>query len=661
MTILTSTAVLWFARAALVLALTLVATRVLARVPAAIRHGVLAAGFVAVLALPVIAWLVPAWHTGALPAAPSVAPPAVTISAEPNLPVAEPSSAPSEAPLAAPAGSSSVPWSAIAFALWGTGAALLLARAAVGAVRARRIAARATVARSRYAADAWRALDGAGEPPRLVESDEVESPIVVGALAPVVVVPRASSEWTADRWRVVLLHELAHVRRKDALANVAAQVACALHWMNPLAWMAARRLREERELAADDAVLRAGARPSSYAEHLVAIAVAHTGGLQVDDVSGAALAMAEHTRFEARVTALLDAGRSRTPTRARHAAGVTAAMTLVATVAACMSPEAGGASNEAVTSAGASNGTTPAAVSSGTTPAGAPPTASMPTSSDPALQALAERELDAAIRDDHASGATAIVLDARTGAVVAIAARGDFDPRAPFAPGSTMKPFTFAAALDSGAVTLDARIDCENGKHAYGDRAMTDSSPNGVLDLASILAVSSNVGTAKLAEPLGDRLADYLRRFHFAAPAHLDTRSFAGAAIASGEALPASALDVASGYTAFADDGIYHAPDGTTSERAVTKDTARAVLGMLERVVTDEHGTGHAARIPNVRVAGKTGTAHHGEKYYASFVGIVPADAPRFVILVGVDGVDGYGGKVAAPVFATLATAALAK
>ncbi|HEY4118388.1 MAG TPA: penicillin-binding transpeptidase domain-containing protein, partial [Byssovorax sp.] len=377
---------------------------------------------------------------------------------------------------------------------------------------------------------------------------------------------------------------------------------------------------------------------------------AHTGVIGRDD----ALAMAEHTRFEARVTALLDAGRSRSPARPRHAVAVVAAMTVVATVAACMSPDGENSQQREASP------TTPAAPTAAESPAPASP-APPPPAADAALQSLAERELDRALESNHGTGATAIVLDAKTGAAVAIATRGDFDPRAAFPPGSTMKPFTFAAALDSGAVALDARIDCENGKRAYGDRTLTDSSPNGVLGLADVLAVSSNVGTAKLAEPLGDRLADYLRRFHFTAPAHLDTRSLAGASIASGEALPASALEVASGYTLFADAGTYHALDGTTSERVVSQDTARAVLAMLERVITDEHGTGHAARIPNVRVAGKTGTArsHVAGKYYASFVGIVPADAPRFVILVGVDGVDGYGGKVAAPVFATLATAAL--
>jgi cell division protein FtsI (penicillin-binding protein 3) len=260
----------------------------------------------------------------------------------------------------------------------------------------------------------------------------------------------------------------------------------------------------------------------------------------------------------------------------------------------------------------------------------------------------------------HASGAIAIVLDARTGAVLAAATRGDGDARAAGSPGSTMKPFTFAAALEAGVVDVTTRIDCESGTRRYGDRTITDASPHGALDLGGILAVSSNACTAKLAEPLGDRLAESLRRYHFAAPAHIDTRSLEGASIASG-GIRASALDVAAGYTAFADGGIHHAPDGN-SERVMPADTARTVMAMLERVVDDPDGTGHAARIDGIRVAGKTGTAQSRTgRYYASFVGIVPADAPRFVVLVGVDGVTGAGGQVAAPVFARIASRALGR
>jgi cell division protein FtsI (penicillin-binding protein 3) len=312
-------------------------------------------------------------------------------------------------------------------------------------------------------------------------------------------------------------------------------------------------------------------------------------------------------------------------------------VTLVAAVAACISLDSAPAhAGEA-------------------TPRGAPPIAA----NDPALQSAAELELDHAMTAHHASGAIAIVLDAKTGAVLAAATRGDGDARAPRSPGSTMKPFTFAAALEAGVVDATTRIDCAGGTRRYGDKTVTDASPHGALDLGGILAVSSNVCTAKLAEPLGDRLAESLRRYHFAAPAHIDTRSIEGASIASGGGIRASALDVAAGYTAFADGGVHHAADGS-SERVMPPDTARAVMTMLGRVVNDAGGTGQAARIDGVRVAGKTGTAQsRGGRHYASFVGIVPADAPRFVVLVGVDGVTGAGGTVAAPVFAKIASRAL--
>jgi beta-lactamase regulating signal transducer with metallopeptidase domain len=625
--------ILLIARGAIVLALALVATRLLRRAPASLRTTVLASALAAVLVLPVLEAVVPAWHAGAIPVA------RAEVVEPPALPIAEaagPASGPAASSARGPVASFAVPLRAIVGALWAAGIAAMLLRVGVGALRARRIARRGMLAHRAgpHVAEAWRALDGRGDPPRVVVSGEVDAPIVVGAIAPTVVVPRAALAWSAERWRVVLLHELAHVRRRDGIANLAAQLACSLHWIDPLAWIAARRLRDERELAADDAVLRGGARASSYAEHLVAIATGAAHG-----TPAAALAMAGPMRLEARIAALLDGDRSRGPAGARRAAAVAGAVALVAAVAACISLD----SAPAYAGESATRGASPVAAK------------------DPALQSAAEQELDHAMTAHHASGAIAIVLDAKTGAVLAAAARGDGDPRATRSPGSTMKPFTFAAVLEAEIVDPAARIDCGSATRSYGDKAISDEAPPGTLDLGGILAVSSNVCTAKLAEPLGDRLAESLRRYHFAAPAHIDTRSIEGASIALGGGLRASALDVAAGYTAFADGGVHHAPDGT-SERVMPADTARTVMAMLDRVVNDASGTGHAARIDGVRVAGKTGTAQsRGDRHYASFVGIVPADAPRFVVLVGVDGVTGAGGKVAAPVFAKIASRALGR
>ncbi len=620
-------ALLLFARGAAVLAFALIAVRLLRRSPATLRYLVLGAALTAVLVLPALETLVPTWHTGVL----AVEPSAPIEAALPIPDVGGATTAP--APLAVAPADIAIPWTAILAGLWLFGLALALLRIGFGAVRARAIAYRATPHTNGHVLDAWRALDGRGAPPRVRVSSEVEGPIVVGAMFPIVVVPRTSTSWSAERWRIVLLHELAHVRQHDGVVNLIAQLACALHWIDPLAWIAARRLREERELAADDAVLRAGARASSYAEHLVALAIAMPPHAPVS-----VLAMAERSRFASRVIALLDADR---PRRAglHRALGVVAAITLVTIGVACVSPDPAPQPTEV----------------------GAPSPPAPP--ADTALQSAVERELDRVVEDHKATGAVAIVIDTKTGKPLAIASRGDLDPRAARTPGSTVKPFTFAAALEAGTIDITSKLDCENGSRAYGARTLKDPSANGVLDLGTILAVSSNVCTAKIAEPLGDLMSQSLRRYRLAAPANVDTRTFDGAAVAFGEGVLVSPLELASAYTALADGGIHHAPNGD-GFRVMKEDTARAVLGLMERVVVDPRGTGHAAQLEGIRVAGKTGTTRSrpgSESHYASFVGIVPADAPRFVILVGTDGVAGSGGKVAAPVFATIATRALAR
>ncbi len=620
-----------YVRGGLVLAVALGAVKLLRSVPASLRASVLASALAAVLVLPVLVAIVPAWHVESFGAAPGF------VAEAPQVPVAEvaPHGAIHTAALAsaAPAEAWHVPWGALLVVAWALGAAAIAARAVVGAVRARRLAARGVLAERAYAvADrVWREVGGRGATPRIVTSAEIDAPIVVGAVAPVVVVPVESATWDAERWRVVLAHELSHVRRRDGLANAIAQLACAIHWFDPLVWLAARQLREERELAADDTVLRGGTRASAYAEHLVAIATARPVPAAT---AAAVLRMTGGARFQARIVALLERRRSYAAAGAARTLAAIAMVAVVAMFAACVSPDAAA------------------------TPADKAAAPVKP--ADAQLQAAAEKELEAALAADHASGAVAVVIDAKSGAVLALASRGDGDPHAARVPGSTMKPFTIAAALDAGAITPETKVDCEGGEKAYGDKILHDASANGVLDVGGVLVVSSNVCAAKLAEPLGDKLADSLRRYHFAAPAHIDTRSWQGAAISAGEGIDVSALDLAAAYTVFASGGTYRGPDGT-SERVMTEQTAHQVLAMLERVVTDADGTGHAAAIEGVRVAGKTGTAHsHGETYYASFVGIVPADAPRFVVLVGVDGTSKSGGQVAAPVFAKLAAAALA-
>jgi len=164
-------------------------------------------------------------------------------------------------------------------------------------------------------------------------------------------------------------------------------------------------------------------------------------------------------------------------------------------------------------------------------------------------------------------------------------------------------------------------------------------------------------------------------------PERIDDRKAQGVLVAIGEGLTASPLQVAAAYAALANGGFYVTPTlthrtGDVPREAILKpETAHAVVAMLEHVVSDEHATGTEARVDGQRVAGKTGTAvwtlaDGSERYYSSFVGIVPSTAPRFVVVVGLEepqdddgqpGEGGGGGHVAGPVFARVATRALAR
>ena len=175
--------------------------------------------------------------------------------------------------------------------------------------------------------------------PALLASDHVTVPFTSGILRPVVVVPTSAlTTWTDERIRVVLLHELAHVRRRDCLVQAMSQVACAAYWFNPLTWVAARRLRAERERACDDLVLEAGLRGADYAQHLLDIARTVTSRRSL---SAAALAMARPSELEGRLLAILDGHRARRVVGARFSWRLAAA--IVAIVRARGERAAGGA------------------------------------------------------------------------------------------------------------------------------------------------------------------------------------------------------------------------------------------------------------------------------------------------------------------------------
>jgi beta-lactamase regulating signal transducer with metallopeptidase domain len=169
------------------------------------------------------------------------------------------------------------------------------------------------------------------ELPNLVASDRAGVPFACGAWRATVVLPTGAAEWSEERRRLVLFHELAHVKRRDLLGHSLGRLACAVYWFHPLVWSAARRLRAESERACDDLVLACGNRASDYAEHLLDIvAPAQRGGVPVT-----ALPIARRKEFEGRMLAILDPGLRRGRPRPMHAAVlVVGVATLVVTVAA---------------------------------------------------------------------------------------------------------------------------------------------------------------------------------------------------------------------------------------------------------------------------------------------------------------------------------------
>ena len=254
---------------------------------AATRHVIWTVGMAGALALPILSQLLPAWTVDLLPAQ-AIAGPAA----------------------AAPAAAGGIGIEGLLAIVWLAGAAVVLASIALGRFRIWWIA-RGSAPLDRGEIPALTtALCGALGISRRVSvrlCPDRMMPMVWGAVRPVILLPAEATKWTAELQRDVLLHELAHVRRHDYLNQLVTRFACAVHWFNPLAWMAARRLRAERERACDDHVLGTGASACDYAEHLVAVArrlrPASRGTLGV--------AMAGPSAFGERVAALLDGHRAR--------------------------------------------------------------------------------------------------------------------------------------------------------------------------------------------------------------------------------------------------------------------------------------------------------------------------------------------------------------
>ena len=204
---------------------------------------------------------------------------------------------------------SGVSWQVAVMWIWAAGFISILARLVVGLIGVQWMSRRTEVVTDAPWLPLARRLAGdLGVTPRVafLRSPRATMPMAWGIVKPAVLMPADADEWPVERLRIVLLHELAHVSRRDCLTHLLAQAACAVYWFHPLAWMAARRARNERERACDDLVLAAGTRGSDYAEELLEIARVMRAGRFPAVLAGATLAMAHRSQLEGRLLAILD-------------------------------------------------------------------------------------------------------------------------------------------------------------------------------------------------------------------------------------------------------------------------------------------------------------------------------------------------------------------
>jgi cell division protein FtsI (penicillin-binding protein 3) len=326
------------------------------------------------------------------------------------------------------------------------------------------------------------------------------------------------------------------------------------------------------------------------------------------------------------------------------------------------------------------------------------------TSIDLRIQYLAYRELKSAVTESGARSGSVVVLDPRTGEVLAMANQPSYNPndrtqyrpehyrnRAVtdiFEPGSTFKPLVMAAALESGAYNPRSIIDTSPGMFTINNRVIKDTDNLGRVDLTTVLAQSSNVGAARIALTMEPQaIWDVLARLGVGRltgstfpgesagvlndPKHW--RTVGQATLSYGYGVAVTTLQLARAYSAIAADGtlrpvsmlaLEQPPPG---EQVLSASTARDLTSMLEAVVSPV-GTGQRASIRNFHVAGKTGTTqkagiggYDADRHGAIFGGFAPASDPRLVVVVMIDEPQGayYGGEIAAPVFANIVSGAL--
>jgi cell division protein FtsI (penicillin-binding protein 3) len=330
---------------------------------------------------------------------------------------------------------------------------------------------------------------------------------------------------------------------------------------------------------------------------------------------------------------------------------------------------------------------------------------------DQTIQYLAEQSLLAAVQRSRAKSGTVIVLDPRSGEILALANAPTFDPNKVaeakpetrsnwalqniYEPGSTFKIVAFSAAIENKLARVDDHIDCQMGAITVAGRVIHDHHPFGSLTIAEALAKSSNVAAIKLGVRVGDEtMYDYIRRFGFGAKTGIELPGETSGilrkverwqpssigSIAIGQEVGVTPVQMVAAFGALANDGLRVAPhlirevrnaEGTVVYRAqpeqrrvISAETAIALRGMLEGVTL--HGTAKKAQLDGYSAAGKTGTAqkidpktkaYSATKFVGSFVGFAPVSNPQVVIIVVIDEPAGayHGGDVAAPIFREVA------
>jgi len=333
---------------------------------------------------------------------------------------------------------------------------------------------------------------------------------------------------------------------------------------------------------------------------------------------------------------------------------------------------------------------------------------------DQYLQYGVEEALEKAMSLYNAEGAWAVILDSRSGAILSMASKPDYNLntfnkaspasrknqalQATYEPGSIMKPLVFAAALNEGLVDPEEMIDCENGTWFHRNRPLRDYHPYGELSAVDVMRKSSNIGTAKIGlrmEPA--TLYQYFNEFGFGVRTGIDLPgeengishpphrwdSLTHSRVSIGHAITVTALQMAAAINVIANDGQWIAPylvsqvhseegsllyqrlPGVDARQVLRPETARQMREIMAKI-TETGGTGRRASFEGYRVAGKTGTAektlpgggYSKDKNIASFAGFFPAENPVLTIVVSVDEPKGErrtGGSVAAPVFREIA------